>query len=60
VNNGGKKMYRLTKRDSKGKVYEVVIRSNADLVAHLRGTFLTTDHELIAVIKIGEEANARY
>ena len=45
-------MYIVIKRDLDGKVYEVKIASDSALIAHLRATFLTTNHDLVAVIKL--------
>jgi hypothetical protein len=46
------KHYKLTKRRPDGTVYDVWIKTNAELIEHLRGTFDFTDHELLAVIRI--------
>jgi hypothetical protein len=45
-------MYKVIKRNSDGKVYDTVIESDAKLIEHLKGMFVATNHELIAVIKI--------
>lgn len=48
-------MYQLIKKKPNGDTYHTTVENNRELVAHLMGTFFSTDHTVVAVINIAEK-----
>ena len=46
--------FSLTKMDAEGKIYDVSIDTVKELIDHLTGMHLCSDHKLLSVINIGE------